>query len=134
MIKLEVRQVEKDDVFEDLIRLHPLYRDKINSGTIIKLTVIHENKERTHVFGVARNSYKNETGIIRLDDAMRKKLGVEENKKYEFEIQEACHCESLYWGWHATNPTNRIATRIALLSFALGALSLILAFVPLFKD
>ena len=51
---------------------------------------------------------------------MRQKLGVTENKVAELTFEEASLLDEFLWAWSATDAMPRIATRLGVISLALG--------------
>jgi len=120
-MKLMVKQLEEDiDLLADLVRVHSTYRPGIVAGEICRISA-----DGKSILAVARNTRKNERGVIRLDDAMRKHLGVDEGEKVDFTITKANRWDNFMWAWRATNPVNRVAAQLGVISLALGLLSLI---------
>jgi len=121
MEHLEVKQVEKDDVFGDLARLHSSHRPGILAGQVCRIEVANST-----IFAVARNTRGNERGTIYLDDALRSRLGVKDGMSYDFKVSKAGWYGQFVWAWTASNAVNRVAARLGVLSVLLGALGLML--------
>ena len=127
-IRLFVHQMIKDDVFTDRVRFHYSYRPGIRAGTICLLRV-----KWRFAFAEVRNSQNNRTDGIWIDDATRVRLRIKDGEEYFFGFSKVGLIGELIWFSQASNPTNRVAGRLALLSLMLGLLSLWLA-VPPFLD
>jgi hypothetical protein len=126
-MKLMVRQVEKSDVFGDLVRVHASHRPALAAGEICCVTA---NGRST--YAVARNTLANQRDVISLDDAMRRRLMVKDGSEYEFAIARANWWGSFLWAWQASNPVNRIAAQLAVLSVVLGAIGVLLGAISLY--
>lgn len=126
-VKLTVKQVDKEDVFGDLARVHTSHRPDIRAGYICRIRV----NERS-ILAVARNSKGNETGTIALDDALRTRLQVKEREAYTFTITKAGAWDQFIWAWSASDPVNRVASRLGALSVGLGVLGLLLGILSLY--
>lgn len=121
-MELLVKQVDAEDIFNDMVRVHTSHRPGIPAGTICKI-----NANGIAILAVARNTRSNERDIIAIDDALRTRLGVKEGKSYDFKIAEAGFLDQFAWGCLASNPVNRIASRLAALSIILTEIGLLLA-------
>lgn len=126
-MRLLVQQADKEDIFEDLVRLHKSHRPGILAGSICRVTV-----DDRAILAVARNSTDNIPGIISLDEALRSRLKVKNGGQYDFSIEAASFWSQVKWGWSATNPVNRVATRLAVLSVSLGILGLVLGLLSVY--
>ena len=69
---------------------------------------------------------------IWLDGAMRSRLGLSLGTAEDFAIKKANWYQEFMWMWHTSDPMIRTAGRIALISFALGLIGLLLGIMPLF--
>lgn len=125
-MKLVVRQAERSDVFGDLVRVHFSHRPGIGAGNICR---IEANGRR--IRAVARNTLRNEKGVILLDNVMREKLGLSDNATAEFAITPGNTWDDFWWAWGASNPVNRIAARLAALSVALGLIGGLLGVISI---
>ncbi len=117
---LMVKQAEDDDVFEDIVRINTNHRKGIKAG---EACVIRYGKKRIAV--VMRNTRGGECNVIRMDDTLRTRLGVEEEQTYDFEIRRASFLDNLSWGWHSTNVYVKSSARLAFVGFVLGVIGLL---------
>jgi hypothetical protein len=63
-----------------------------------------------------------------MDEFLRQKLGVEVNDEIDSTfVRPANWYEKLRWYWEATDPAVHVPARVAVISFGLGVLSLVLA-------
>lgn len=127
MVELTVRAMDREDVFEDMARVHLSHRPFAKAGAVF---VIHVNGRKAIV--TARGAPKNSRSNIHLDLETRKMLCVELNKSYDFEFLEADCLDEICWAWRATSAMPRIAARLAILSTSLGCLSILLGVVSFF--
>jgi hypothetical protein len=124
IMKLTVHKMDNADIFSDRARLHYSYRPGIKSGTIC---AIRANNKVTYV--EVRNTPR-ATGI-QLDDETRSRLDLKDGCEYEFEPLEIVgFLRELIWFSRASNPINRVAGKMGVLSIGLGGLSLLLAMPP----
>jgi hypothetical protein len=127
-MKLIVHQVQKDDIFHDMVRVHSSHRKGIAAGQICRITANGKT-----VLAVARGAPGNDTTGIWLDDAMRTRLNLKERSTAEFEIKKAQWHQEFSWLWHASDPVNRTAGRLGLISLVLGLIGLALGVISLVK-
>jgi hypothetical protein len=127
-MRLMVHQVLKDDIFRDMVRVHRSHREGINAGQIIRVSANGKT-----VLAVARGAPANDTNGIWLDDAMRSRLSLKENTTAEFKIEKGSWYHEFAWMWHSSNPVNRTAGRLGMISFVLGLFGLALGLIALFK-
>jgi hypothetical protein len=59
-----------------------------------------------------------------MDEASREKLGLERSAECVFQIRQVGFWGEILWVWGAINPAYRIAGRLGVLSFILGAFSI----------
>jgi hypothetical protein len=125
-IKLEVKQADSADVFQDMVRVHHSYRPKIAAG---RICCVQANGEK--IRATARNTTANETGVIYLDNVMRKKLRVKDGESAEFTISKGSVWDEFVWAWTASDPVSRIGSRLAVLSVCLGLLGFALGVISI---
>jgi len=128
MVSLVVHELDKDDFLQDIVRVHYLHRKDIKAGQICCLTV-----KGVPVLAAARGAPKNDVTGIWLSDAMRSRLGLKKGMTADFEIKKARWDQQFAWLWYATDPVNRTAGRLGVISFVLGLIGLALGLIPLFK-
>jgi hypothetical protein len=127
-LRLKVHQVNKDDIFRDVVRLHRSHRQGINAGQICRVST-----NGLTVLAVARGSPSNDVNGIWLDDAMRSRLGLKEGATTDFKIAKASWYEEFTWLWRSSDPVNRTAGRLGIISLVLGLIALLLGLIALFK-
>lgn len=120
-VTLSVRQVEIEDVFHDIVRVHLDHRPFAKAGAV----VIVEHKGKT-IRLVARGAPKNDKGAVWLDLRSRQRLGLMPNTQAEIHFKKASLRDEFLWAWCATDAMPRIAARLGLLSVGLGLLGVIL--------
>lgn len=120
-IELTVRQVDWEDVFHDMVRVHYAHRPFAKAGAVI--LVEHGGKKARLV---ARGAPKNSKSDIWLDLRSREQLGLKSNAQASFTFRKASLCDEFRWVWSATNAMPRIAARLALISVGLGLLGVLL--------
>lgn len=123
---LKVMRAQMDDVFGDIVRVHISHRP-VYAGDILKVSV-----NGNTILAIARNTQNNERDVIRLDDALRRRLRVDPDETHAFRLSAANSWDQFMWAWRATNPVNRIAARLAGLSLALGVAGILLGLLSLY--
>jgi len=131
-VELTVGQIDRDNVFNDVVRVHLDHRRFAKAG---KLIVVEHNGRS--IRAVARGAPQQDKSRIWLDLRCREKLGLRPNAKGSFVFRKASWWDEFVWAWHASDAASRIAARIGLVSVglgllgaALGGLSLWLALAP----
>ena len=127
-MKLVVHQLAKDDIFHDLVRVHRSHRESTGAGQICRVTA-----NGMTVLAVARGAPGNDTSGIWLDDAMRTRLSLKEGTTAEFKIEKVRWYQEFTWLWHSSDPVNRTAGRLGVISFVLGFVGLALGLIALLK-
>lgn len=120
-IDLTVRQVDWEDVFHDIVRVHLDHRPFAKAGAV----VIVEHSGNT-IRLVARGAPKNDRSAVWLDLRSREKLGLEPNTQAAITFKKASLRDEFMWAWSATDAMPRIASRLGLLSVGLGFLGVLL--------
>jgi len=128
MVSLLVHELDKDEVFQDIVKVHYSHRKGAYAGQIICLRA-----KGVPVLAAARGAPNNDTGGIWLSSAMIGRLGLERGKKTDFEINKARWDQQFAWLWRATDPANRTAGRLGIISFILGLIGLFLGLMSLFR-
>lgn len=126
-VRLTVRQIEREDVFHDMARLHLSHRPNSPAGTVLKIKA-----DKRLVYRAARGAPANLKDSIWIDLKTRQALGLQANVEADLEISKANCFEEMFWTWNATNPAARIATRVSVVSLILGLVGLGLGVVSLF--
>ncbi|MBI5886728.1 MAG: hypothetical protein HZB85_09155 [Deltaproteobacteria bacterium] len=134
-MKLIVHQVDKEDVYRDIVRIPEVYRldasgSKISEGTVCKITANGQSS-----FAILRG-LKNETRkVIRVDGKLRDKLKIKDKdgEEVRFDFKKVGLCGEFMWAWDASDPAYRVAARLALLSVILGLLGLMLGVFGVWK-
>ena len=127
-MKLFVHQVPKDDIFRDVVRVHRSHREGIRAGQICRITT-----NGVTALAVARGAPNNDEDGIWLDDAMRSRLTVKEGTTADIEIKKARWDQEFAWLWYSSDPANRTAGRLGIISLVLGFIGLVLGLIALFK-
>lgn len=125
-MQLTVHQAYDFDNYKDIIRIHKSRRGQIHSGHLVRVSV----RDGKSTIAAVRGLDPGEEDWIRLDLAMRRRLGVELGGPYDFTVRRANPWEALQWATKATDPAARIATWIAIWSGIIGTL---LGVLGLFK-
>ena len=118
---LRIHKVDREDIFQDLVRVHISHRKGIRAGRLCRVTINGKS-----IVAVARNSLRNDTKGIWLDNSQRAKLGVKAGDDADFSITPTSWYEELLWIWRASDPVNRTAGRLGILSLLLGITGVVL--------
>lgn len=126
-MRLTVRQLEKPDVYKDLVRVPERHRKDgtgrpIRESSICKVTV-----EGRSTLVSARGLAGETAEIIRMDDKTRLDLGVTDGSEHDFTLERVWWPNQFRWAWNSSDPAPAIAARIGLVSLSLGVLSLVLS-------
>lgn len=119
---LLVRSARYVDVYKDTIRIAEADRGALRTGKIHRFTI-----GKRSAYAVLRGLSPTNAGRILMDEPTRDRLEVRYGELAKVKISEASFWGHLRWGWDATDPTYSTATRLGVLSFGLGILSLLLA-------
>jgi hypothetical protein len=119
---------DKDESLLDIVRVHYSHRRAIKAGQICSIIA-----NGATVLAAARGAPKNDVKGIWLGDERIHKLHLKEGAQADFEIKKARWDQQFTWLWYATDPANRTAGRLGVISFALGLIGLTLGLIPLFK-
>lgn len=117
LIELTVQQIDWEDVFHDMVRVHYNHRPFAKAGAVI---VVEHGGKKARL--VARGVPKNSRSAIWLDLRSREQLGLKPNTQASFTFKKASLCDEFRWAWSATDAMPRIAARLALISVGLGLL------------
>lgn len=124
----EIRQARQEDVFKDIVRVNENYRSGIDAGLVCKIT--HMN---VCCYAIVRGTLDDGVAAIEIDERLRDKLLVKVGHHANLTIAKATWFGEQVWAYGASDPAYRVATRLALISFALGIVGLILGVISLFK-
>ena len=121
-MELKVIELRTADVFQDMVRVHRIHRPAIPAGRIFR--VRHVTKS---VLLVARGARANQRNTFAIDLKTRQALGIPRyGEDVEVTFSNANPVDELVWGWRASEPVSRIASRLGLLSVVLGAIGAVL--------
>jgi hypothetical protein len=124
-VKLTVHSARTEDFLQDVVRVHSSHRQGIRTGQLCQVS-----QNGKHIYAIARNT-GNRTRIS-LDSAQRRTLDVRAGQEADFQFRHLTWFEELNWVWHATDPINRTAGRLGILSFWLGIIGLLLGALSLY--
>jgi hypothetical protein len=126
-VRLKVRKLPEEDVLKDVVRLGDAYRDGIPNQTIC-LVRANRRKARGFVRGWGESSTGSEP-IIGLDAAMRRKLGLEKDVEYDFQLIPLGGLGQFLWYLGASDPAVRLPAMLALVSLIVGVIGFFLGIV-----
>lgn len=125
-MKLRVREGYDHDTYKDTVRIHSSHRAGIRSGHLARLSVVGGASAVVAVRGLADTQKDN----LRLDLETRRRLEVELDEEYDFELRETWFWEAIVWAAKASDPTARIATWIGIW---LGGIGIFLSFIQIYQ-
>jgi hypothetical protein len=125
-MKLTVKPAFDFDNYKDTIRIHSTYRNGLRSGRLAKVSVVGG----LNTIVVVRGLSDEDSELIRMDLETRRRLQVSLEKEYDFTLRRIWPWQALKWACRSSDPALRVATWIAVLSFMLGLLSIVLSIIP----
>lgn len=122
---LTVQKAQWDEAHSDIIRINIDHRGDFEKGRVCKITV---NGKSEYV--ILRGT--DEKNIITLDYDLRQRLLLKPNDSERFVLTRGFWlCDEIKWAWSASDASYRIAARLGVVSFFLGAVSLVIAIAPI---
>lgn len=119
---LKVVGANRDEVFTDMVRIPENHRNGIENGTVVRIW--HGGRR---VFAIARGLHDRSDSVIVMDEFVRRRLGVDRASQIDSKnIRRATRWEKLTWYLEATNPAVHVPAWVAVISLALGTLSVML--------
>jgi hypothetical protein len=125
-MKLTVHQAKLDDVYQNIVRVHRSHRIGVRVGRLCRVSANGKT-----IVAIARNSAGDTDGIW-LDSSQRFELDVKAGEEADFNIVGAPWYHEFLWVWRASDPVNRTAGRLGLLSLGLGIIGIILGIWSVF--
>jgi hypothetical protein len=131
--RLEIHQGKKEEVYRDIVRIPEAVRLDEAAGTICEGRICKITSGRKTAYVIVRGvknfelegSPAHEHGrCIHMDEATRKRLGVEETHSARFELEPCGWWGEFRWAWNATEIGYRISSRLGLLGLVLGLIAL----------
>lgn len=132
MPELQIGLLYKDDVYKDLARVAESHR-RSSDGQIIPegtLCLVTMGSRKARLF--LRGDQSADSPAILLDERTRNVLGVEVGQVANLHFKPLGSWGEIQWAWSATEPAYRIAARIAVLSFFISIVGLIIGLLSLF--
>lgn len=129
-MELMVISIRKDEIRRGWVRINQKTRNYIKSGSLIEIKCDKNSVKRIVIGFIDEN-------CIVMDEPTREELGmIETNRTYNFEIKELKGIMG-FWGsltfyWNHPDFPMQFSTKIAVISFALGIISLILGILAFF--
>ena len=121
-MRLVVHQIlDKGDVLRDLVWVHYSHRQGIKAGHVCRVSANGKS-----IIAAVRNSPHNDTRGIWLDDLQRTALGVKEEKEADFHFKRARWYDEFRWTWRSSDPVNRTAGLLGIVSLGLGIIGVLL--------
>lgn len=126
-MKLTVLEAYDHDLYKDMARIHVSHRSGVKRNGLARITVAGCKSEVLAVRGMEPEK----RDFVRLDHEVRDRLNVKLDQQYDFDVRRASAFDHLRWALGSSEPALRVATWIAIWSFVLGVLGLIIGILPL---
>ena len=125
-MRLKVHPLSHEEIYLDFVRIPEKYRldrhnRQIEEGSVCSLICGGEE-----VFVIARGSPLTDASIS-LDERTRNRLKIAKGETCDFEISQTDFCGQVRWALEASDIRYSFSARIALISLALGLLSILIA-------
>ncbi len=134
MPRLEVHELNHEDVYKDIIRVNEAHRINKQGENIKEGQVCLVRVEGRKCLAVLRGCQHSKAPEIRMDEYTReKKLAVLCKHSYEFEFKPVGMIGEFRWAWNATEMGYQVSSRLAVLGFITGVLGLLFGIVALVK-
>lgn len=130
MPRLKVCQIEKIDVYKDIVRVPEVHRADERGKPIEESAVCWISGTPQRSLAVLRGYLESTNAEIHMDDRTRTLLGVRLHESYDFRFKKARFWGQLKWAWKASETGYRVASRLAVIGLTLG----VLAFIPVVKN
>ena len=137
LMKLKVKDLETDNTWKDIVRIHKGYRkddkdDHIDRGTLCCLTRVGGSSKWVVVHG-----RETDDNGIRMDLNCRLALDVKKETEYDFTLRKLCWVERLWFPWRASDPIYRYPAQLGLLALiigtVLGLIGIVIGLIPIWK-
>ncbi len=133
-VKLTVRAARLEDIYKDIVRVPEEHRrdvigETIEESTVCKITANH--KSTYAVLRGTRGVQAKPEAVAMMDDKTRNRLGLKKGDEIEFGFKHSRFWGQWWWAWNASETAFRVATRLALVSLALGLLGFVLGVIAL---
>ncbi len=128
-MNLIIEKIGEDDIRKGRVRIPLSFRkdakgNPIENGTLILLSA-RNKKVLRYAFGIID---RKDESIIQMDEHTRELLGVKEGEKIDFQISKASFiAKFLKFPWSHPDEGIQFANRIAIISFFLGILSVVIS-------
>ena len=128
MPTLEVHQLSASEVYRDIVRVNEAHRTDKRMRRIKEGGICVVRANGRECYAILRGYQDSSTPEIRMDDYTRgpDKLNLKLNHSYEFEFKVVRFFGTLRWAWNATEMGYQVASRIAIISFFMGLVGLLL--------
>ncbi len=127
-MRLTVCKLSEREGYSDIARVpykHRIDNDqrRLERGKVCRL-ICHTTKKRAFV--ILRGTYSNK---ISIDGAIRKRLCVEADQEYEFELESTGILGWTRWAISSSDAQYSFAAKVSLLSLLLGLIALAIPFI-----
>jgi hypothetical protein len=130
-VRLEVKGLEPEDCWRDIVRIKKHYRID-RSGRPIARGRICIIKTGDREAWVVMHGRETDECVIQIDLNLRRILGVRKDQVHDFEITQLSWLRALWYPWKASDPGYRISGQLGLIGLFLGLVGILLGVVALF--
>ena len=132
MPELTVKQLYREEIYRDIIRIHDTHRTSKNGNQIKEGKICIVSVDGAKCYAIMRGYQADPAADIHMDENTRAKLGVALSEKRFFQLKECGFWGQLVWAWTATEVAYQVATRLAVLGLFLGVVGIFVALPGLF--
>lgn len=126
MKEFTVKEIGRNDVAQDIVRLHKSERRGLPRHAVVLLK--HSSGKEKYVVALGHNG---KADVIKMDYDLREYFDVDANKSSQFSVMSGGLLGQMLFLWRATSPSIYVPYRIALVSFIMGAVGLLLGGISL---
>jgi hypothetical protein len=130
-LTLTVQEVDKEDVYKDIVRVPEKHRLDVDGHLVREGSVCRVATSGKWVYAIVRGCGKSEEQIIKIDGRLRDDLGVTPDSTVEVTLTVQGWWGQFWWAWDASDAAYRIAARMGLLSVLLGLAGFLLGLIGL---
>jgi len=125
-IRLVVKKAFETDVYRDIARVPEIHRKDQTGRTVPEGSVCKLSTPGRSVYVLLRGVGDETEAGIWLDERTRNRLSLSVGHQAEFEFHPCGLWGQTCWAWSASDPSYRVAARLAVLSVLLGVVGLFL--------
>jgi hypothetical protein len=134
-VSLTVRPADRDEVYQDLVRIQATYRRTADGLHVPEGQVCRITAEKTgrSTLVVLRGRHGPDEPSIWIDEMTRDVLGIQVGQQTSFRLENDVWFGAWRWASRSSDVGYRICAQLALLSVGLGLLGLVLGIISILK-